>query len=327
MTKARVVKWNQAVVGSIVLVSGPEDFLASRVQRFVRDSLRANNPQIEISQLDAAEYESGRLIELTAPSLFDEPRLVIIDGVERCSDALIEDGLAYLTDPNSESTVVFRHASGVRGKKLLDALRNSSAVVEITCDKIAKEADRINFATEEFKRLDKKITHAALRDLVAAFGDDSAGLAAACAQLAQDVAEAIDEKVVERYYAGRVEVDNFKVVDAAAAGNSGEMLVLLRHAFGSGQDPISLVGAIAHKVRLMAKLLNNRSATAAQLGANPWAFDRARKDISGWTEDGMAEVIQEVAKADAAVKGAERDPQYAVERLLLLISRKGVRLG
>lgn len=327
MSKARVVKWNQAVTGSVVLVSGPEDFLASRVLRSLRDGLRQTNPQLEISQLDAADYESGRLIELTAPSLFDEPRLVIIDGVERCSDALIEDGLSYLTDINAESTVVFRHSSGVRGKKLLDALRNDAAVVEVTCEKLAKEPDRLAFATEEFKRLDKKITNAALRDLVAAFGEDSAGLAAACAQLAQDVAEAIDEKVVERYYAGRVEVDNFKVIDAATAGRAGDMLVLLRHAFGSGQDPVSIIGAIAHKVRLMAKILNNRTATAQQLSANPWAFDRARKDIVGWTEDGMAAVVQEVAKADAAVKGAERDPEYAVERLLLLISRKGVPLG
>lgn len=324
MAKAKQIKWNQSGTAAVYLVSGAEDFLASRVTRRIRDGLRKSNPQLEFSQLQASEYESGRLAELTAPSLFDEPRLVVIDGVETCTDALIEDGLAYLADVNSESTVIFRHSSGVRGKKLLDALRNSDLVLEITCEKITKENDRLAFAAEEFKAAGRQISNAALRDLVSAFGDDVAGLAAACGQLMQDVSEAIDEKVIAKYFGGRVEVDNFKVIDAAAAGNAGDALLFLRHSFAAGQDPVALIGAIAHKMRTMAKILNNRSVTAQQIGAHPFVFDKARRDIAGWTEDGMARVISELAATDAAVKGGERDPQYAVERLLLLISRKGL---
>jgi DNA polymerase-3 subunit delta len=327
VSKAKTIKWNQKVSGSVVLVSGAEDFLAARVIRSLRQQLRDKSPMLEITEIDASEYEAGRLIEVTAPSLFDEPRLVIVEGVEKCSDDLIDDGIAYLQDINDQSTVVFRHSSGVRGKKLLETLRASEFVTEVTCEKIAKEADRISFAADEFKAAEKKITNAALRDLVSAFGDDTAGLAAACLQLTQDVADSIDEKVIERYYGGRIEVDNFKVIDSAAAGNVGETLVLLSHAFASGQDPVGLVGAIAHKVRIMAKVLNNRTMTAAQLGANPWAVERARKDIVGWTEEGMANAVREIARTDAAVKGAERDPKYAVERMLLLLARKGQPLG
>lgn len=327
MGKAKQLKWNQSGKAPVYLVSGPEDFIAARVIRSIRDSLRAANPQIEHSQVLASEYEAGRLIELTAPSLFDEPRLVVIEGVETCTDALIEDGLSYLGDMNEESTVVFRHSSGVRGKKLLDALRANDSVIEYTCDKIAKENDRVAFALEEFKTAGKKVTNAAVRDLVASFGDDTAGLAAACGQLVQDVAETIDEKVIEKYFGGRVEVDNFKVIDAAAAGHVAETLVYLRHAFGSGQDPVAMIGAIAHKTRVMAKILNNRSVTASQVGAHPFVFDKARRDVAGWTEEGMARVIQQVAVTDAAVKGGERDPEFAVERLLLLIARKGQQVG
>jgi hypothetical protein len=31
-----------------------------------------------------------------------------------------------------------------------------------------------------------------------------------------------------------------------------------------------------------------------------------------------------VAEADAAAKGASRDPEYVIERLLILIARKGI---
>lgn len=326
MAKAKQTNWNQVAVSPVILVFGAEDFLASRAVRAIKQSLLAKNPALEISELDAGEYEAGRLIELTEPSLFNEPRLVIIDGLERCTDEMIEDGIAYLKDVGVESTVVFKHAGAVRGKKLLDSLRENEHVTEILCNKLAKEQERVDFAAEEFRAAGRRINNLALRKLVSAFGDDSAGLASACLQLMQDVVGDIDEAVIDQYFGGRVEVDVFKVIDAAVAGNAGRALELLRHVYEAGQDPVQIVGAIAHKMRLLAKVLNNRGVTAAQLGTKPFFLDNARRDALNWTEEGMANVITEVARADAASKGAERDAEFAVERLLILIANRG-KLG
>ena len=49
------------------------------------------DPMLEVTTIDASAYEAGTLIDLTTPSLFDEPRLVIIENVERCTD----DGQAW----------------------------------------------------------------------------------------------------------------------------------------------------------------------------------------------------------------------------------------
>lgn len=323
MAKAKQIQWNQTANTPVVLVFGAEDFLASRAVKAIKLAQLAVNPALEISEIDAAEYEAGRLIELTSPSLFNEPRLVIIDGLERCTDEMIEDGIAYLSDVSHESTVIFKHAGAVRGKKLLDALRESADVTEVLCGKLAKDQDRQDFAAAEFRSAGRKISATALRNLVAAFGDDSAGLAAACLQMMQDVVGDISEEVVDQYFGGRVEVDVFKVIDAAVAGNAGRALELLRHVYEAGQDSVQIVAAIAHKTRILAKVLNNRSVTAAQLGTKPFFLDAARRDVLSWSEDGMANVITEIARADAASKGAERDAAFAVERLLILIARKG----
>jgi DNA polymerase-3 subunit delta len=56
----------------------------------------------------------------------------------------------------------------------------------------------------------------------------------------------------------------------------------------------------------------------------PWQMDRAKRDLAGWSEDGLALVIQRLADADAAAKGAERDPVYTLEKLISLISNKGI---
>lgn len=51
----------------------------------------------------------------------------------------------------------------------------------------------------------------------------------------------------------------------------------------------------------------------------PWQVDRARRELAGWSDDALAYAIQAVARADAEVKGASRDPVHAVERAVLAI--------
>jgi len=48
--------------------------------------------------------------------------------------------------------------------------------------------------------------------------------------------------------------------------------------------------------------------------------DRALKDLSRWTPESLAAAITAVAQADAEVKGAGRDPVFAVERVVLLVA-------
>lgn len=324
MGKAKQVSWREASPSSVVFVSGPEDYLADRAIRSIREQLKKSDAGLEVHQLLASDYVAGQLSALSSPSLFMEPRLVVISGFEKCSDALIEDGLSYLLTPSDETTLVLRHnSSSVRGKKLVDAIRASDICVEVVCTEIKKDADRAGFISSEFQSAGRKITQGALRALSDAFADDLAELAAACNQLLVDSAEQIDEATVDKYYGGRVETNAFKVADAALAGQSAQALALLRHALATGADPVPVVAAFGMKVRLMAKVYGNRYASAATVGAQPWQIDRARKDLAGWSEEGLAEAVLAIATADAAVKGMERDPVFALEKLVLLLANRG----
>ena len=324
MAKIKELNWRSATAAPLVFISGPEEFLAGRAIRQIRQQLREIDEALEIHEIDASSYQSGQLINLTSPSLFAEPRLVIIRGVEKCSDELILDGSKYVQHPTEDTCVIFRHnSSSVRGKKLVDTIRASPLAVEIPCLEIKKDQERIAFVTGEFEAAGRKIQMSAVRALLDAFADDLAELAAACSQLLQDSAETIDEKIVERYYGGRVETNSFKVSDAALAGDAGSALGLLRHAIATGADPVPLVAALSMKIRQLAKLIGNRAASPQALGMAPWQVDRARRDLVGWSEDGLANVIKELARADAAAKGAERDPIFALEKLVRLIASKG----
>ncbi|MGV9193135.1 DNA polymerase III subunit delta [Microbacterium sp. MC2] len=321
------LSWRAPQPAPIVLVSGPEEVCAERAISGIRDYLRAEDPSLEVSDLRADDYESGSLLGLTSPSLFGEPRLVRVSGVEKCSDTFLTEALAYLQTPQDGATVILRHTgASVRGKKLLDAIRaGTGGGVEVACPAIKRDSDKFDFAAGEFSAAGRRIAPAALRALVSAFADDVTELAAACQQLIADVPGDIGEQVVERYYGGRVEATAFTVADTAIAGRYGDALIALRHALAAGADPVPLVAAIASKLRTMARVAGNREpsrALATRLGMKDWQVDRARRDLVGWNQAALAIAIQAAARADAEVKGASRDPVFAVERLVTVVATR-----
>ncbi|RXZ44712.1 DNA polymerase III subunit delta [Agromyces binzhouensis] len=320
--------WSEARPAPIVLVSGGEDVLAERTLTMLRETLRADDPALEVSDLEADGYTRGTLLTLASPSLFGEPRLIRVTGVEKSSDEFLLDALEYLAAPAEGTTVVLRHRGGNRGKKLLDALRaGEGGGIEVVCAELKRDADKQDFAAAEFRLAGRRIAPAALRALVGAFSDDLGELAAACRQLIADATGDIDEAAVRRYYGGRVETNAFEVADAAIAGRHGDALIALRHALDSGADPVPIVAAFAMKIRTMAKVAGSRGATASSLGLAPWQVDRARRDLAGWSDEGLGVAIQALAAADAAVKGAERDPVFALERLVGVIAARGRALA
>lgn len=319
--------WYEVRPAPVVLVSGAQDLFADRAIKGLRDFLRAEDPSLEVSDIDAGAYQPGELLTLASPSLFAEPRLIRVSNVEKCTDAFLTEALGYLTEPAESAYLVLRHGGGVRGKKLLDAIRAASGIaIEILCADLKKDSEKYDFAKSEFQRADKRITPAALRQIVSAFSDDVAELAAACQQLISDSAQQITEETVDSYYGGRVETTAFVVADSAIAGRAGEALIGLRHALSSGADPVPIVAAFAMKVRTMAKVsgaYGPSAQIAGQLGMAPWQVDRAKRDLQGWTDDGLGRAIIALAEADAAVKGAGRDPVFAIEKLIGVISARG----
>jgi DNA polymerase-3 subunit delta len=317
--------WNEVRPAPVVLVSGTETVLADRAIRLLRDILKAEDPSLEINEIDAAAYAPGELITLASPSLFAEPRFLRVEGVEKATDAFLDEALAYLEYPADDTYLVLRHAGGVRGKKLLDAVRaGAGGGIEVVCLELKRDSDKYDFAAAEFAAARRRIAPGALRALLAAFSDDLAELAAACRQLLADTDDEITEATVAKYYGGRVETTAFAVADAAIAGRHGEALGLLRHALASGADPVPMVAAFAVKVRTMAKLSGARGSSgelAQKFGLAPWQVDRARRDLQGWSDAGLGRAIEALAETDAQVKGGGRDPVYALEVLVELISR------
>lgn len=309
----------------LVLVQGPETILADRAIDQVIADVRVQAPELEVITLTAESYEEGELSIRASPSLFGDDKLIVVRDLHQAPDTLQVDLLAYLGDPQESVTLVVTHASGNRGKKVLDALKKARARV-IEAPAIKSDRDKAEFVTNEFRRARRKAVPEAVQALVEAVGKDVRELASACQQLVDDTTGTIDADAVERYHGGRVEATGFKVADAAVAGRTGEALRLLRHAVNVGVDPVPIVAVLAQQLRQLAKVGgagHGRSADLARdLGMAPWQVDKARRSLQGWSGDALGRSIQAVAAADFEVKGGGRDPVYSVEKAVLTITRE-----
>jgi len=320
MAKTEVVPWHGVREAPVVLVTGPESFLAERVFRELRDRVRTAQPELEVTDLDATNYSVGTLLDVASPSLFGEARMIRILSGESGGEEFVSDVQSYLEVIADDVILVIRHGGGNRGKKLLDALRAFPNTLEVECAEVKKEADRAAFAIQEFSRLNVKADRDAVGALVEAFAGDLAELSAACDQIASDaLGKPITKDFVDTYYQGRQEVSSFAVADVALDGNRAEALRLLRHAIQTGVDPVPLIAAFAVKLRQLAKVggYTGSSASAAKdLGMPPWMIDKTRSALRKWTGPTLGRAILAVAEADAMVKGQSRDPEFAVERMV-----------
>lgn len=311
-----------------MLVKGSEGYFVDAVTDHLLALAKQRDPEVEVTRLEAAGYQPHQLDVITSPSLFEERRHIVVDAVDAASDVFITDALAYLeglgtgTAEAGDVTMVLRHTKGVRGKKLLDAIAAAGLPV-VQCDPLKRDTEKADFVSARFRAARRRASADAVRALVEALGSDLRELAAGVQQLIDDTTGAITPDVVQRYHGGRVEATGFKVADTAIAGDGAAAVTLLRHALATGSDPVPLVAALAMKLRTLAKVAATRGrggASVGELGLAPWQIDRARRELSGWTPEGLATAIVAVADADAEVKGESREPQFAVERAVLRVA-------
>jgi DNA polymerase-3 subunit delta len=306
----------------LVLIQGAEALLADRAI----SQIISASPQATITTLTADEVELGTITDSLAPSLFGDVRIVVIKEIQdltaECTDEVIE----YLTNPDESLNLVLWHKGGVKGKALVDKVKKAGAQV-IAVEAIKKDSDKAEFVRSEFKRLGRKISTEAVQALIDSLGSDLRELGGACSQLASDVAadKVIDESDVADYQQGRIETTGYDVADAVLDGKTALALISLRNAINTGTDPVLIVSAIAASIRTMAKVSGTSRGLksfdlASQLGLPPWQIDKARRQLSGWSENALARSVIVLAQADADIKGAAADPAYALERAIITIS-------
>lgn len=310
----------------VTLLIGPEDFIAERTVQQIRRAALALDAQTELVEQSAAEVGVGELSGLLAPSLFSAARVLVLEQAADASAELGTELLSYAVDPVPDMQVVVVHGGGPKGRNWADKLRKLKSVRTVACDRL-KPRDLPVFVNAEIRTAGGRAEPDVATALVEAVGADLRTLASASSQLVADSGDGyVTADLVQRYFAGRAEVTSFAVADAALLGRTAESLERLRWALGSGVAPVLVTSALAASVRRLVKVQGlpagiKANDAAAMVGVPGWKVDQLRREAREWTSGGLATAVSAVAKADADVKGAALDPDYALEQAVLTISR------
>ena len=158
-----------------VLITGPEGVLAERALAAMVALAREADPEAEKITVRATAYEPGVLALHASPSLFGGSKVVVAEDVDEASDDLVTDLLHYIAAPAPDLMLVVMHKSGVRGKKVLDAMKAVGARV-IECPAIKNDRDKTDFVTHEFRRHGRRATPEAVHAALVALRDTTPGL-------------------------------------------------------------------------------------------------------------------------------------------------------
>jgi DNA polymerase-3 subunit delta len=216
----------------------------------------------------------------------------------------------------------------VKGKAVLDRIRKAGATV-IDCPAV-KVWELPQFVTAEVRRAKGSIEPAAAELLVDAVGQDLRTLASAVSQLLADGEGSVTVALVRQYFGGRADVTSFAVADAALSGRTGVAMEQLRWALSTGVAPVLVTSALASGLRGLGRMVSAPSGLrepdlAREVGVPPWKIKQMRAQARGWDQEGLARALQAVAVADAEIKGASGDPEFALERAVLAIAGAGGR--
>lgn len=312
------------VFGSVLLVTGGEEFLAERIVRQARQSILAADPEIEIAEAVGSDL-SGGVASLTSPSLFSTHTAFVLRDIHDLDDADAQQILDFASTPDPDVAAILLHPGGAKGKRLLSGLRDLKAVTERTVTAPKYESEFVRWARQE---LHGRMDDEAATFLVRAVGQDLRALAGATDQLGAVLADGapITVEVVRRYFGGRAEVRGFDIADAAI---EGKIPTALEHVRWAGVNHVAapvIIGSFASGLRSLARLQAAPAGMrdhqlAAHVGAPPFKIKVLRRQLTGWDEAGLRAALNAVAEADIAVKGGSADPEYALERMILTIAR------
>ncbi|QGF25224.1 DNA polymerase III subunit delta [Raineyella fluvialis] len=299
--------------------------LAARLVEQVVAVARAEDPSVEVVRTGAAGLEGGDFAQMTSGSLFAARSAVVIEDLAEASDSLAQALLAAAADPAPDIALVLVHRGGNKGKGVVDKLKKAKAAhFPVTA---LKPRELVGFVEHEARTRGARLDPQVAQQLVDSVGTDLRSLVGAVDQLAQDSEDGlIREDLVRRFFQGRAEVKGFTIADAALAGQTTRALEELRWALASGTAPVLITSAMASGVRGLGRLSGvrgrgNDNEVAADIGVPPWKLRTMRQQLQRWDDLRLARAVRLVARADADVKGAADDAAYALDTMVLQVSR------
>lgn len=291
----------------IALLWGEDDFL-------LREAALARFGEVRPGEVDAGEWQGGELQDLATPSLFGEPRALLISDARSLTKDATAELAAYLEAPDPDAQLVICCQVAERGKVPAALDKLVKPVGEVVHVEI-KRKDLEPWLTRRADTLGLDLSVPAARTLVETLGEEPGQLVAALAQLESAFpGQRITPAVVARQFRGLGEQKVWDLCDRAFSRDLPGAIRSWRSIEEGGDDPLKVLGGVSSRLRdlIRVRSLPDRippAELAKRAGLRfDWQARRYQQQARNFTMAQLLRVHERITEADRALKsGASGD--------------------
>jgi DNA polymerase-3 subunit delta len=299
---------SKAPAAPVYLLWGEDEFLLREAAFEVLGDVRPR-------EVDAADWQQGETADLATPSLFGEPRALLVSNAKALAEEAVRELARYVSAPDPDAPLVLTATVGERAKApaaLVKLVEGVGKVVEV-------KLQRKDLTGWLLRRASAKELHLApegANALVDTLGEDPAAIDQALDQLASAFpGERITADLVSRQFRGLGEQHIWDLCDRAFGRDlPGAMRSLRTLMEARGGEGLMILGGLAARLRdlMRVRSLPDRmppGELAKRAGLRfEWQARRYRDQARRFTLEELAGVHERVTWADRALKsGATED--------------------
>ena len=292
---------------TIVLLWGQDAFL-------LREAALELLEGLEPREVDAVEWQGGETADLATPSLFGEPRSLLVTDCRQLPEHATRELAAYLAAPDPEAPLVLCVTTAERGKPPAALVKMVEPVGTIREVKLARK-DLPGWIVARGRARGVEVAPAAANALVEILGEEAAVLDQAVVQLGTAYAgRKVTRELVAAQFRGLGEQHMWDLCDRAFGKDAAGAMHALRSMLESRADPLMILGGVAARLRdlLKVRALPERMplgdmARAAGLRFD-WQARRFRDQARRFTIGELVELHARLVEIDRALKsGADAE--------------------
>ena len=291
----------------VTLVWGEDPYL-------VREAALATLGATRATEVDADAWQGDELQGLATPSLFGEPRALLVNDARSLRKEAVDQLARYLAAPDPDAQLILACVVAERGKPPAGLVKVVDPVGEVRKVDIArKELEPWLVAQAKQRELDLAMPGA--KALVDMLGQDPGQLVSAVEQL-QDVYadQRVGPREVARQFRGLGEQKTWDLCDRAFGKDLPGAIRSLRAIEEGGDEAIMVLGGIAARLRdlLKVRALPDRMPPAEVAKAAGLRFDwqarRYQQQARNFSLEQLVELHDRITEADRSLKsGATGD--------------------
>jgi len=292
---------------AVTLLWGEDAFLLRETALQLLGDLRA-------TEVDAGEWQGSELQDLATPSLFGEPRALLVTDCRSLPKDAIGELAAYLSAPDPTAPLVLTCTTAERGKPPAALVKIVEPIGRVQQLQIQRK-ELEPWLVQRAKTAGLELTPPAARTLVDTLGEDIGQLAAAVEQLQGAFqGQQVTPKQIHQQFRGLGEQKTWDLCDKAFGKDLPGAIRSLRSIEEGGDDPLMILGGIAARLRdlMRVRALPDRlppAQLAKEAGLRfDWQARRYQQQARNFSIEQLVAIHQQVAETDRALKsGAPGD--------------------